>query len=157
MMSVTATVFSADKKKSAEVLIFIDTGCSETYVSSKLVKQLDLTPVTSEELKIVRMGERVPNKVVSNGYDLYVKSVDRELMPIYAIELEHIINPIESIEVPKDQSALYQGIELQDLSMIRRSPDILLGIEHMAMLELTVHHQLAIGLNLFSSRLGPIV
>lgn len=27
----------------------------------------------------------------------------------------------------------------------------------MAMLELTVHHQLANGLNLFSSRLGPIV
>ena len=113
--------------------------------------------MTSEELKIVRMGERVPNKVVSNGYDLYVKSVDRELMPIYAIELEHIINPIESIELPKDHSTLYQGIELQDLSMIRRSPDILLGIEHMAMLELTVHHQLANGLNLFSSRLGPIV
>ena len=156
MMSVTAKVFSPDKRRSEEVLIFLDSGCSETYISSKLVKKLKLAPVSNEKFGIVRMGEKEPNQLTSKGYKFLIETQDDDIIQAYGVELEHIINPINVLLASHDELKLYMSETPMKPYMKKREPDILLGLKHIALIELSFNTKLSNGFSIFISRLGPI-
>ena len=156
MMSVTAKVFSPDKRRSEEVLIFLDSGCSETYIASKLVKKLKLAPVSIEKFGIVRMGEKEPNQLTSKGYKFLIETQDDDLIQAYGVELEHIINPINVLLASHDELKLYMSETPMKPYMKKREPDILLGLKHIALIELSFNTKLSNGFSIFISRLGPI-
>jgi hypothetical protein len=77
MMTVEVQVINPKNPSKIETTrAFIDTGCSETYITTSLVERLGLIPENKEKLTILWMGDIKGNLLESNGYKFTVYTND---------------------------------------------------------------------------------
>jgi len=126
-----------------DATILFDTGSSKSYVSSSLVKRVNPKWVTSEPNSYSVFGGSSPKRVVSNVYDLKLRSKYDEIATIRVNEVPNICTPISRARIPRDVLESFKSFDLADdyVQNTEVSIDILVGLDAYWRFVKPEHHQ----------------
>ena len=91
MMCARVRAFNPETLKAVQVTVFIDTGSSESYVSSKLADILGLTEGTEEVVRISRFGRGLPVDMSTCHHKVGVCGPEGETFTVDGLRIEKII------------------------------------------------------------------
>lgn len=146
LMCVPITIVNPkNENKQMNIVAFLDSGSSESYVSEYVAKKLGLRG-RKEVINLCKIFDERPSKLISERVQLQIKCVDGGSLSADALTASTIVKSLPTI-----------CYEQEKCVKMMRKPDLLIGIELFGKLQLAFKTQLGPGLSVFQSRVGEII
>ena len=160
MQTAISKVENPDTHKEATVRIFLDSGSQRSYITNKLMKELDLLPKAIENLSIQTFGSKERKHIKSPRVEIDLITVSKE-----KVRLELSVIPYIADDIPRVPQTLIDGTMLENYVFSERayhadknmSIDILIGNDYYYDIMEGIKLYVTPGLYLINSKIGWII
>ena len=132
LQTATGIVLDDKEKRSLPVKILFDSGSQRTYLSERLVKQLNLKPINKQTLNVKTFGDDSEKTMDLNEYSFCIRNFDGDCSNyLRGLAVPLICAPLsgQCIEVVRDQFPMLKSLNLADKGRGESEIDILVGAD----------------------------
>ena len=159
MMTRLATLFNPKTGKSTKVSIMFDQGSTESYISNKLSRELNLENGKIAEYNITRLGDLSSDSLKIKGpvNRLGIALNDGTTTFIEGIVLSEFLPSLPCLDVPSRPQFSWSNHykKMPPRSFVKG--DVLIGIQHLYMFNLRFERIMGNGYQLWQTAVGPIM
>ncbi|KAH7710715.1 Zinc knuckle family protein [Aphelenchoides avenae] len=155
-----ATVKNPETGNTKNITVFFDSGCSQSFVSTKLLEDLDLQRLSKTVLSFRTFGNPKPVKLPGTRTNIAVSTENGDDIQLDVWALPELVGkmPVAHID-PKDtyRHELY-GYEPEYRGLVMETPDLVIGANYQHRFEKRITNKRAVGdFYVVHSTLGPMI
>ena len=149
------------EQRSRQIKILLDPGSTKTYVSKRIVKQINLKPIGSKKMNVKTFGNAEGEVKVLEEYEFCIKNPKRGCniyMKGFAVPV--ICSPLTSqrVEIAEKIYPILKELDLSDVNKDNSNIDLLIGADfYWTVMEGEIKRCNADGLTALNSKLGWVL
>ena len=130
LQTTTAVITDTEEKKSKNIRILFDSGSQKSYISERTANELNLKPVSSQNLIIKTFGNTSNKSVETREYTICLKGINGGSFYLNAFSVPFICSTLrkQNVELAKKQYPIINKFKFSDVKC-NDEIDILIGAD----------------------------